>query len=101
MKRIILLLLLVLSPTFAHATTRYAGLGGSDSNTCAQSANIATPKLTYASAKTCIAAGDTLKLLAGSNFTEALNVTNLTGTQANPITIEVNSGTVTFTAQSF
>lgn len=85
----------------ASATTRYAGTGGSDSNTCAQSANIATPKLTYASAKTCITAGDTLKLLAGSNFTEALTVTNLTGTQANPITIEVNSGTVTFTAQSF
>lgn len=102
MKRLLLAaaLLWCVPAVDATATTRYAGLGGSDANTCAQSTNIATPKLTYASAKTCIVAGDTLKLLSGSNFTEQLNVTNLTGTSGSPILIEVDSGTVTFTAQS-
>lgn len=102
MKRLLLAAALVwcLPAVDATATTRYAGLGGSDANTCAQSTNSATPKRTYASAKTCIVAGDTLKLLAGSNFTEQLTVTNLTGTSGSPILIEVDSGTVTFTAQS-
>lgn len=80
----------------AYAVTRYAGLGGSDSNTCAQSQSSATPKLTYASAKSCMSPGDTLRLLAGSTFTELLSLVGLTGTQSAPYTIEVDSGTVTF-----
>lgn len=82
----------------AFATVRYWSSGGSDSNTCVQSQSSATPKLTLASAKTCMVPGDTLKILAGSTFTgsQPMDLRDLTGTAANPYRIEVDSGTVTF-----
>jgi hypothetical protein len=51
---------------WAAGASRYLSTSGSDANSCAASTNIATPKLTFASALSCMAAGDTLYIRTGT-----------------------------------
>lgn len=68
--------------------TRYVALNGSDSNSCEDSENIATPKLTFSSAVACIAAGDTLYIRGGTwNQRIDFQLGNKTGTPGNYITV--------------
>lgn len=60
MKKLILVLMLA---TSAFGTTRYMSPSGSDATSCANSANIGTPKKSFSSALPCMGAGDTLELL--------------------------------------
>lgn len=85
---IILLALLILLalPQWAEAVTRYVGTGGSDATSCAASADISTPKLTFASAIACMSAGDTLYIRAGT-YSQQIDVSAKTGTAGNHITI--------------
>lgn len=68
--------------------TRYVSASGSDSNTCADSENINTPKLTFASAVACLNAGDTL-YIRGGTWTQRIDLQNpsKTGTSSGWITI--------------
>jgi parallel beta-helix repeat protein len=75
MKRIIFCLVavfgLVLSPTYALATTFYVSDGdggtpnGDDARTCATAQTISTPKKTISSALACLSPGDTLMMRGG------------------------------------
>ncbi len=102
MRRILIGLFLVLLWTQpSWATTRYVSLTGSDANSCAASATISTPKLTFASAKTCLAAGDTLYVRAGT-WTTQLDSNGVSGTANSPITIAAYPGeTVTIRTTNF
>jgi hypothetical protein len=105
----IFLLLLVTSPVWA--TTRHvakAAQGGSDANSCVTSQNVATPKLTLASAVGCMAAGDTLLIRAGT-YNESIITTTLTSGSASAyytfqnyngevVTITQNNGGMTNSA---
>ncbi len=84
---LVALLTLILS-TDLFAATRYVAQDGSDSNSCAQSETITTPKLTFASALSCLSAGDTL-YIRGGTWTQQLDLqaANKTGTPGNYITI--------------
>ena len=90
----LLLLISLFIWTPSWATTYYvakAGDGGSDSNSCAQAQNLASPKLTIAAGTGCLsAAGDTLYIRAGT-YAEILSSQNMpgggvSGTSTNRIT---------------
>ena len=63
-----LTLLVLLLPGLAQAVTRFVSTTGSDSNTCAQSENINTPKRNFRGASgavACMAGGDVLHVRSG------------------------------------
>jgi hypothetical protein len=55
-----------LSAQPSEAATYFVAVNGSDSNTCAEAQNVATPKQTPAGATACLASGDTLFLRQGT-----------------------------------
>lgn len=79
---VVIVAVLVGFVTDAQAVTRYLSKTGNNSNTCVQSESPSTPKLTWASAKACMAAGDTLMVESGT-YNESFDIRNLTGTDAN------------------
>lgn len=107
MLNVALLLLLLLVPALANATTYYADKAGSDANSCAtaQSSTPANGKLTLASAiLNCLSAGDTL-LIGDGTYAEELttlpsSTSYATATQmagkagaSSAVTIKPSSGT--------
>lgn len=50
----------------AHAATYYVSKAGSNTNSCAQAQSTSTPKLTIAGGLSCLVAGDTLLVRAGT-----------------------------------
>lgn len=69
MKRLVVLLAVCLWAVPASATTRYVATTGSNSNSCAASTSISTPKLTFSGASgalACMSGADTLRVLAGT-----------------------------------
>ena len=67
MKQLIFALIAaVLFPCAANAATYYVAKTGSNSYSCTQAQNTATPKSTIASAIGCLSAGDTLNIRAGT-----------------------------------
>lgn len=87
--------LLFASPAWA-ATTRYVATTGSNSNTCADSTSIATPKLTFTGASgalACMSGGDTLKVVAGSYNDRLLGSLIPIGSSGAPTIIEGNTAT--------
>lgn len=75
MVSIILTVVLVLWTNLAWATIRYVSTTGSDSNSCAASETISTPKLTLVSAKACMVGGDEL-IIRGGTYTGSSNHLN-------------------------
>ena len=76
------------------ATTYYVAKTGSDTNSCTAAQAPATPKLTIKRGLSCLKAGDTLSLRAGT-YTETLNnraQTIPTGTPSAPVTIAAYPG---------
>lgn len=67
--RLVPLLLTLATP--AAASTYYLAPAGSDARSCTTAQAIGTPKATFASAVTCLSAGDTLYVRAGT-YAEAL-----------------------------
>lgn len=93
----LLTLILILVTIPAHATTRYMGTGGSDSNSCAASTNSATPKLTFngaSGAKTCMSPGDELGVLDGTyaGTSNQLDLRNMTGSSSSSYRIYAVNG---------
>jgi parallel beta-helix repeat protein len=81
-------LLFFIGTITAEAAIFYVAQNGNDSNSCAVSQNIASPKLTFASAVPCLNPGDTLYIRAGTyNQQLDLQGPNKTGTLGNYITI--------------
>lgn len=79
-------------PVRQPATYYVAQAGGSDNNSCAQSVNEATPKLTVNAGIRCLAAGDTLIVKAGTYAEFFDNPFSNTGTSwTNVITIKAAS----------
>jgi len=75
MKHTILLLLVLAtlaSASAAEAATYYVATTGNNSNTCAQAQNVATPKQTIAAGISCMAAGDTVQVRAGSYHNQTI-----------------------------
>ena len=68
MKKLVLCILVVCAtlPGAALGTTYYVSKSGNDGNSCAQAQSPSTPKLTFASGLTCLSAGDTLIVHAGT-----------------------------------
>jgi hypothetical protein len=65
-------------PPAATGTIRFVSTTGSDSNSCAASTNIATPKLTLASAIACMVAGNgDVLYMRGGTYTQSINATNV------------------------
>jgi hypothetical protein len=74
------LVAILLCATRLEAATRYVSTSGSDSNSCAASQNIGTPKRNFQGASgalACMAGGDTL-LVRGGTYTDWLNDTQTT-----------------------
>jgi hypothetical protein len=96
---IILSFLFVLFSAPAFAATRYVSQSGDNANSCAASEDQATPKLTLAAAITCMSAGDTLYIRAGT-WTERLTFSGKTaGTATTRYTVSGYPGeTVTLAA---
>jgi hypothetical protein len=65
MWRLIVVVLLVLTPTLAHSATYYATPSGSNTN-CAAATNSSTPIAGAATGAACLSGGDTLVLLDGT-----------------------------------
>ena len=78
-------------PASASAATYYVATTGLNSRSCATATDINTPKLTISSGLTCLVAGDTLEIRAGT-YVEYVVIQNLNGTPASPITIRNNPG---------
>jgi|SRR5215471_519293 len=66
MKISAILLALLLSSRVAQAANYYISTNGNDSNSCNQSQSINNPKATFRSATSCLTAGDTLFVRAGT-----------------------------------
>lgn len=66
----------------AYAVDRYISPTGNNANTCTQAQNPATPKLTLASVKSCMAAGDTTYIASG-DYTGNFDITGLAGSDTN------------------
>jgi hypothetical protein len=69
--RLIIVVLLVLTPTLAHSATYYVTPLGGPNNNCAAATNSTTPIAGLNNAAACLAAGDTLILKDGT-YNEAL-----------------------------
>jgi parallel beta-helix repeat protein len=72
MKRVLVLIVFVMAPMFAHGATFYVSKNGTNTNTCTQAQSLTTPKLTIAQGLACLAAADTLIIKAGT-YTEGIN----------------------------
>jgi hypothetical protein len=100
MRKFLMLLMLLVCPALAEATTYYVRTGvGNDNNSCGTAA-IATPtsnaKATMSSAWGCLNAGDTL-IVGNGTYTSPGPPNSKQGTVGNEITIQAeNEGQVTF-----
>jgi parallel beta-helix repeat protein len=82
MKQFLLCLLTIAFLTSpALATIRYVSPSGNDANSCAASSDRNAPKLTIASAVTCMSPGDTLSMRAGT-YNEPIDTSGLTAGSA-------------------
>lgn len=95
MRKFLLVMLLTVFPVLAHGATYYVAKTGSDSNSCANAQSQSTPKLTINAGASCLKAGDTLIIKAGT-YAELLNNVFPSGTVSTPTTIksEVQYGAV-------
>lgn len=94
--------LVFLVPGSAFCATIYTAKTGSDSNSCTQSQNEATPKLTISGGVGCLSSGDTLIVKAGTydegigtsvpNGTSWANVTTIRKKQGDTVIIKRTSG---------
>lgn len=66
-----LLAIVFLRPSLAHAATYYVAKTGNNSYTCTQAQSESTPKLTITSGVACLSPGDTL-LIKGGTYIESL-----------------------------
>lgn len=73
MKRLLLLIALLWAVP-ASATTRYISTTGNDSNTCAQSVSISTPRRTVVAGVACLNAGDELLIRGGTYDSGLINL---------------------------
>jgi parallel beta-helix repeat protein len=80
-----------LTPSAAHAATYYTAKTGSDNNSCASAQSTSTPKLTIQSGISCLKAGDTLYIRAGTYGEAIRNPPSGTSWNA-PVTIAAYSG---------
>ena len=83
-----------LNAQVSQAATYYVATTGSDSSSCSQAQNVATPKRTIASGLTCLSAGSTLYIRSGT-YSEAItnSVPIPSGTSwTSPVTIAAYPG---------
>ena len=83
---------ILLATGTAHAAEYYVGKTGSDGNSCAQTLNPSTPKLTIAAGMACLSSGDTLTVRAGTYVESELGNQMPNGTAGNYTTIRANTG---------
>src|SRR5438552_2099353 len=74
-----------------NAATYYVSTSGNDSNSCTQAQSSSTPKLTISGGASCLAAGDTLLIMAGT-YQENQPSSLTSGTSSNVVTIKANPG---------
>jgi hypothetical protein len=80
------------APAFTYGATYYVAKTGNNSYSCMQAQSASTPKLTINSGISCLAAGDTLIIKAGT-YVEGINDTIPSGTStAARTTIRANAG---------
>lgn len=95
MKRFILTLFCVFSASMAMATTYNVSKSGSNANSCATAqSGGASAKLTIAAGVSCLSAGDTLVIAAGT-YTEAIQNAIPSGSSANARTVIKRNGSDT------